>query len=131
NETATSGWRAWRVVVGALLGSAVGAAPIMVISFGVFLKPVSAQFGWDRSVLSAGLTLAVVLNAVSTPMLGWLIDRHGVRRVSLITVTLFSIATAAMSLLSPSYFVLAVLFAFWGITSTGQSQVPYVSAISA
>jgi predicted MFS family arabinose efflux permease len=101
-----------------------------VISFGVFLKPISAEFGWDRSVLSAALTLAVLLNAVSTPTLGWLIDRYGVRRMTLITVTLFPAATAAMSLLSSSYLVLAMLFGIWGITSTGQSQVPYVSAIS-
>lgn len=125
-----SEWRNWPVVLGAMLGSSVGAGPILVVSFGVFLKPVSQAFGWDRSVLASGLLVAVLLNAAATPVLGWLIDRFGVRRVSLVMITLFSLATAAMALMTASYIWLMVLFAAWGLTSSGQSQVPYATAMS-
>jgi predicted MFS family arabinose efflux permease len=124
-------WRQWRVVLGALIGTSIGAAPVMVISFGVFLKPVSSAFGWDRSVMSEGLFVAVLLNALATPSLGRLIDQYGVRRITLWAVAFFGAATASMSLMGKSWLLTMVLFGIWGLASTGQSQVPYVTAISA
>lgn len=120
----------WGTVVASLFGTSVGAAPIMVISFGVFLKPVSASLGWDRSILAAALFVAIMLNAIGTPFLGRLIDRYGVRYVSLRAITFFSLTTAAIGLIVDSKLVLFALFAAWGLMSCGQSQVPYVTAIS-
>lgn len=126
----TEGWN-WPVVIGAMLGGALGAGPIMVISFGVFLKPVSEAFGWDRSVLTSGLTLAIFMNALGTPPLGRLIDRYGVRSVTLIAAPLFALSFAALSLTSSSWTLLALLYGVMGLLSAGTATLPYVTAISA
>ena len=47
----------WWVVAATVLGLIVGAGPINVFTFGVFLKPVTAELGIGRGLLSSALTL--------------------------------------------------------------------------
>jgi hypothetical protein len=58
-ETAMPGIFAnrWWVVAATVLGLIVGAGPINVFTFGVFLKPVTAELGIGRGLLSSALTL--------------------------------------------------------------------------
>jgi MFS family permease len=46
-------------------------------SFGNFLKPMSAEFGWDRSTASLPAALAIFMNGLFQPFVGRLIDRYG------------------------------------------------------
>jgi MFS family permease len=49
--------------------------------FGVFIKPMEAEFGWDRTTLSTVAALSFVLNGASGPLVGRLADRWGSRGV--------------------------------------------------
>src|SRR4051812_37391705 len=42
----------WWVVLAAGIGLALHAGPLIVPTFGVFLKPLSQEFGWSRTQLS-------------------------------------------------------------------------------
>ena len=42
----------WWVVLGAGMGLFVHYGPILAITFGVFFKPLSAEFGWSRTEIS-------------------------------------------------------------------------------
>ena len=44
--------RAWRVVLAAYFGVMVSFGSLLVFSFGTFLKPLSAEFGWTRESVS-------------------------------------------------------------------------------
>ena len=120
----------WLLVAGVVIATSVGAAPMMVMSFGVFLKPVTQSFGWDRSALSAALSIAVLGNALATPTLGWLLDRFGVRSVTLYAIVLFSLSLALLGAMVDSRIIVFALFALLGVFSAGHAQVPYVTAIS-
>ena len=37
---------AWRIVLGSALGVGVSCSSVVFLSFGVFLKPLVAEFGW-------------------------------------------------------------------------------------
>jgi MFS family permease len=123
--------RRWLVVLGSFIANCVGAGPVMVLSMGIFLKPISNELGWQRGVLSAALFVATTVNAFSTPFLGRLIDRYGVPRVLLPSVALFAALTGCISLIDQSHALLFTLFALWGLSSAGHAQVPYVTVISA
>lgn len=38
-----------------------------------------AEFGWSRSLISTGASVALLSMAVMAPITGWLVDRHGAR----------------------------------------------------
>jgi sugar phosphate permease len=46
-------------------------------SFGVILKPLTEQFGWDRASVAFIASISVVVSGLLQPGLGWLVDRWG------------------------------------------------------
>ncbi len=50
-------------------------------AFGVFLKPMTEDFGWDRSSFALAMSLFAVVSAVVPPFAGRLADRYGPRLV--------------------------------------------------
>jgi MFS family permease len=72
-------YEGWRVA--AASGVSLCLASFVVYSFGVFLKPLAAEFGWSREALSSAYGFMAMTAAVAAPLLGFLLDRVGVRRV--------------------------------------------------
>jgi MFS family permease len=120
----------WLVVFGSTLALIVGNGPIILFTFGVLLQPISAEFGWPRSVLASALVVSHVTGAVVMPFVGILVDRIGVRRIALPAIVLFALATAGGGLLggSPAGFML--LYAFLGLVGAGHSTLTYGRAVS-
>ena len=50
-------------------------------SYSVFLVALLRDFGWSRSVLAGAFSLFVMVHGLSGPVLGWLVERYGPRRV--------------------------------------------------
>ncbi len=50
-------------------------------AFGVFLKPMTEDFGWDRSSFALAMSVFAVVSAVVPPFAGRLADRYGPRLV--------------------------------------------------
>lgn len=46
-------------------------------SFGVILKPLTEQFGWDRASVAFIASISVLISGLLQPALGWLGDRWG------------------------------------------------------
>lgn len=70
---------AWVVLAAATL--VLLAASGMRSSFGVFIKPMEAEFGWDRVSLSVVASLSLLLYGAAGPVVGRLADRWGPRGV--------------------------------------------------
>src|ERR687885_1866978 len=70
----------WVVVATASLGLFFSGAPIVVYSFGVFLKPLTQEFHVGRGAISLAFTLHNFLGALVAPLAGALIDRYGTER---------------------------------------------------
>src|SRR5215470_14969015 len=75
------GYRGWRVVLAASLGVMGGFGSLFVYTFAVFVKPLSAEFGWNREAISVGFAIAAMTVGFSSPIIGRLIDRVGPRRL--------------------------------------------------
>jgi predicted MFS family arabinose efflux permease len=50
-------------------------------AFGVFLKPMTEDFGWNRSSFALALSIFAVVSAIVPPVAGRLADRYGPRMV--------------------------------------------------
>jgi MFS family permease len=75
---------AW-VVLGALTLAMMAASGIRAV-FGVYIKPIEAEFGWTRGALSGAAAVSLLLLGAAGPFVGRLADLWGARRV--ITVCL-------------------------------------------
>ena len=121
----------WWVVFGSTLGLTVGNAPVMFFTFGVFLGPITNDLGLDRATVSSGPLIGLALAAIISPFVGKLIDRYGVRRVTLTFITLFSSTIALISLAPASAAGFLFLYSLCLLFSGGQSAIPYAKAVSA
>jgi predicted MFS family arabinose efflux permease len=116
-------------VLGAVLGLIVGNGPVMQFTFGVFLKPIADEFGADRGTISSAILVGLCLTGVMTPVAGRLIDRYGIRTITLPAVALFAGGTALLGMAS-SPFVFIALYGLLGVVAAGQTPLPYAKAVS-
>src|SRR5262245_44454241 len=81
----------WWVVLVSGVGLALHFGPLLVRTFGVFLKPLSEEFGWSRAQISLAFSLGTLALTGAVPLIGRLVDRLGVRKVILPAVLLFGL----------------------------------------
>jgi MFS transporter, OFA family, oxalate/formate antiporter len=80
-----------------------------VATLSIFIDPLTREFGWSRTAISGAVSLAGVLAALASPLVGPLLDRRGARALLGAAVL---VNAAALFLLSftPSLLVFYVLF---------------------
>lgn len=59
-------------------------------SFGVFLKPMSEEFGWSRATLATAFGTTFILTGLLRPVAGYLADRYSPKAVALSGVALMA-----------------------------------------
>lgn len=87
-------WRdGWKLVLAASFGFSFFS--IMMAATGLFMEPLGKEFGWSRTLLSSGPSIATIMTAILGPFFGVLIDRYGSRKLALpgIIATIASVCT--------------------------------------
>lgn len=110
-SAAAQEWRSgWSLVMAAFVGFSF--LSIMTGSLSMFMEPIGKEFGWSRTIVSSGFTVASILTAILSPFFGMLIDRYGSRRIALpgIIGTIACICAFSQANGSPSQWLV-----FWGI----------------
>jgi MFS family permease len=127
-----SNWRypGWRVAIASGIGVFVSFSSLLVFTFGVFLKPLTAAFGWTRESVSAAFGIAALTVAVCSPVIGALLDRFGARRIILPCLTVFGLAFAALSLLGGRLVFLYTIFLVLGAVGNGTAQLAHTRAVA-
>jgi len=103
---------AW-IVLGALTFAMMASTGLRAV-FGVYIKPMEAEFGWSRGALSGAAALSLLLLGASGPFLGRLADRWGPRKViasCLVLLGIGSIGSAFIQQLWHLYVTAGVLMA--------------------
>ena len=122
--------RANGVLAACTVGNAVGVTPMVYTVFGLFLIPISTEFGWPRSAVSLVLLVLAVAGAISYPVVGRIIDRYGARRVLLGGNLLFASSVALVSVTSTNPLHFYLTYALIGITAAIPSTVMYTKVIA-
>lgn len=120
----------WWIVAGSTAALFVGNGPMLMYTFGVFLKPLTAEFGVTRGELASSQMTAAVLAAVLMPFIGMAMDRWGVRRVLIPSICIYAVNIVLIGM-SPSLAVFAILWTLTGATGAAQGPISYVKSISA
>jgi MFS family permease len=90
--------RRWLVLLGCFIGMGLATPAILMLPMGLFLKPMTAEFGWSRTVFSGIVGIAALGNAIIMPVAGYLVDRFGARRIIAVGTVLGCSSYAALSL---------------------------------
>ena len=99
NARASAEWtKYWTLPIAAALGYATSVIHIYGLS--PYIVPVSEDFGWDRSTVTFGLTIATLIQALFGVPIGMLVDRVGPRPLGVIGVALTCAAFATIGLAS-------------------------------
>lgn len=108
----------WSIIVVAAVGMAFGLSALPIYSIGTFTKPLSEAYGWSRAEVQGIYTWMTIGNLVAAPILGWLIDHQGVRRVALYSVIGTAIGYALLGLVTGplwSFYLVAFVTALIGV----------------
>ncbi len=84
-------------------------------SFGVFLKPMTEDFGWSRAVLATAFGTTFMLSGLLRPVGGYLADNYSPKAVALVGISI----VGAMLLLLPYVQTLVHLFSIFAVMSIG------------
>ena len=87
-------------------------------SFGVFVLPMSEEFGWNRFTISLAAALGVLVNGLSQPFMGRIFDRTGGRKLILVSLAVVGCGTALIAL---TFHILFLAFVFGVVVSMAQS----------
>lgn len=121
----------WWTVVAGVLGCAGGAGMIATYALGVFIKPISAEFGWDRSFTTAGISCFYIVSGIGSVVFGSIVSRWSLRSWTMVFVALFSASVILIAFLPKSVIVFCLVFALMGFFGAAASAMPYAVAVAA
>lgn len=101
---------------------------LAVAGFGVFLKPLTEEFGWERGALSGAFSLGALSTGILALIAGRLSDRYGPR----IFVTIAGLLLGSGFLLMSQISSLWQVYLVWGLligVGLGCSVTPVISTI--
>ncbi len=120
----------WWVTATAALGLCLGAAPIIVYAFGVFLKPLSEAFHANRAAISFAFTLQNLAAALFAPIIGRFIDRFGPRKIILPGTLILGLLLISSRMLPTQIGYFYIFFTALGIVQGGTSPLSYGVIVS-
>ncbi len=116
--------RGWRTLLASSFGNGSGLSGIPFYTFGVFVLPLVAAFGWTRGEVSIAASFLILGTAITAPIIGSIIDRFGARRVGIISMIALSVGYALLTQLGGS---IALFYASWLLMSlVGGGTTPVV-----
>ena len=120
----------WWVVLISAWGLFLGPIPIVIFSFGVFLKPLTQEFHSSRGAVSLAFTLNQAIIALGLSFAGRLLDRFGPRKVILPSTCMAGLILPLAWFCSGSIWQLYLFYLALGVAMCGVSPVSYCDVIS-
>lgn len=127
--TAADEWRqGWSLALACLTG--FGFFSVLLATTGVFIQPLTDEFGWSRSLLSSGPAIATGVTALLGPFYGAMIDRFGSRRLALPGTVLTVAAMSVFSLANGSTVQWIFFWVLFGLASTTIKSTIWTAAVA-
>ncbi len=119
----------WITVAASTVGLTLSLGTLVVYSFGVFVRPLHAEFGWSPTQIAGALAISQLSLALSSPIWGYLIDRLGPRVVILTSIVCLSALFASLALLTPSIWHFYLVFGAISFTAGGATPLGYCAVL--
>lgn len=118
----------WTLVLAACVGFSFAA--VITSSTGLFMGPLSEEFGWSRTLVSSGISITSILTFLLSPLFGILIDRLGTRRLALPGLVLLSLTIAGLSTLTGSQLQWFAIWTLYAVAALATKSTVWTAAIN-
>ncbi|MDX2221844.1 MAG: MFS transporter [Rhodospirillaceae bacterium] len=123
--------RGWPIILAALIGTGCGISAVPMFTVGVFTNPLGEAFGWSRAQVQGVISFFVLGALFGSPLVGWLMDRHGVRPVTLASTAGMALLFVALGTFTQSLAAFYSLALVIGVIGAGTTSVTWSRAIMA
>lgn len=129
DNPSTKEWQqGWKLILASLIG--FGFYSVLIYSMGLFMGPLSDEFGWSRSQISTGMSISAILSIPLSPVVGAMIDRWGSRKLALPGLILMTGAISALSITNGSLTQWWVLWTICALCGLGVKATIWIAAVS-
>ena len=119
----------WLIVAVCLFGISTGPAAFGLASMGLLSGPLTAEFGWTRTQISAAVSVMMLSTALTMPLVGRLVDRVGVKLVLIPSIVALALCLLALPLVTTYWQFLAAYVAM-GTLAVGTNSVAYMRLLA-
>ena len=91
-------------------------------AFGVYIKPMEAEFGWGRGALSVAAAISLLLLGAAGPLVGRFADRWGPRRVISVSLLVLGVGSIGASFVHSLWQVYATVGFLMALGAGGVSM---------
>jgi len=129
NASTLDEWkRHWPLAAAATIGLTY--SPMGTYSLGLFMDPLSKEFGWSRSEISSGLIVLSVFAVILSSPVGAVIDRFGARKVAIPGMLAGIAAIGALSFANGSLVQWLFLWVGYALASLFIKTTVWCAAVS-
>lgn len=118
------------LVFAVMIGLATGIASVNLFAIQIFQAPVTREFGWSQTQYTGVILVGTIITVISSPLIGWVFDRRGVRPFAIGSTILFGLALISLYFLTPNLLHFYGVFALIPLIGAGTSSVAYARVVA-
>ena len=120
----------WPLIMATCMGIISSSFVLPYYSIGALLTPVTEEFGWSRAQFQAAILFSSGLGALTSPIIGWLNDKYGPRRVALPSMIGLSLGLLTASQIKGDLWMLFLAYGMMALLGAGTIPVTWTRAIA-
>ncbi len=120
----------WPLIMATCVGIISSSFVLPYYSIGALVAPVTEEFGWSRAQFQAAILFSSGLGALTSPLIGWLNDKYGPRRVALPSMLGLSLGLFTASQLQGELWMLFLAYGMMALLGAGTIPVTWTRAIA-
>jgi len=120
----------WPVLTSSAIGIGLGMSPLPFYTIGVFVAPFMQEFGWRIDQIMFAISLFSLTAFFTSPLIGYLTDSLGTRKMVLLSIVTFSLSFMAFALNNGNQFVYLGLWICLAIFGSGTLPITWTKAVN-
>lgn len=120
----------WKLILASSMGVICSAVVLPFYTIGALLKPLTAEFGWDRSEVQLGILFSSGLGALTALLVGSLCDRYGPRALVLPGLVGLSLGFFIAAGMNGELWMFFLAYACMALLGAGTTPITWTRAIA-
>jgi MFS family permease len=122
--------RNWQLLFASSMGVICSSIVLPFYTMGALVKPLTAEFGWDRADVQLGILFSSGLGALTAPLIGALSDRYGPRALVLPGLVGLSMSFFFAATMNGELWMFFLAYAAMALLGAGTTPVTWTRAIA-